>query len=567
MKRMISFFLMAAIVISVFFCGAISAGAKKSGDFEYDVLKDGTAQISAYLGKSSTITIPEKLGKYTVTSLGWNWLDEKSVKVLNLPATITKIDRYAFPATQANNIDENNPEFKSIDGIVFNKSGTKLIQFPPKKLKNSVYTIPDGVQTIGDSAFAHSELKGVVFPDSVNKLEECALYCCEKLESVTIPENVEVLEWECFANDSSLKSVTLSKNLKKIKDSCFNWCSSLKKIELPEGLERIEYEAFGMTDISEIKLPSTLKYLSGFSGTRIKSVDVPASVETIDNHCFADCDDLKTVKLHEGLKKIGDCVFFYCGSLKSLKIPSTVERIEGDPFVETKIKELTLPENLKYLGIDKSDFGVFPTSLKKLSISKSNKYYSTKNGLLYNKKRTKFLYYPNNRGLKTLKFPESVTTVRGNAFSGAYLKKVVVGGKMRKVGKYAFAHACIDTVVFRKGLKTLGSYSFYFAQVGKIKLPNTVKKIEKAACSASNLQKINIPKSVKSIGAEAFFGADLGKITIYPTVKKIGKEAIGIIYGECGSNGGVNKNTVIRCKKNSAAYKYAKKYKVKYELM
>ena len=119
----------------------------------------------------------------------------------------------------------------------------------------------------------------------------------------------------------------------------------------------------------------------------------------------------------------------------------------------------------------------------------------------------------------------------------------------------------------KKGLKTLGSNSFYFAQIYRIKLPDTVKRIEKGACDACSLSKINIPKSVKYIGASAFFGADLGKITIYPTVKKIGKEAIGILYGECGSNGGVNKNTIIRCKKNSAAYKYAKKNKIKYELM
>lgn len=567
MKKLISFLLSITVLTSVLFCGAVTAEAKKSGDFEYDVLRDGTAEITAYLGKNNTITIPEKLDKYTVTSLGWNWLDEKTVRVLNVPATIIKIDGYPFPATHAVNIDENNPKFKSIGGVVFNKSGTKLLRFPPKKLRNSVYTVPDGVQTIGDSAFSHSELKGVNFYDSVTKLEECAFYSCEKLESVIIPEKVEVLELECFANDTNLKSVTFNKNLKTIKKNCFNWCASLKKVELPKGLERIENEAFGMTAISSIALPSTLKHLSGFSGTKIKSVNVPASVETIDDHCFADCEYLKTVSLHNGLKKIGDCAFFYCDSLKSLKIPSTVTSIEGDAFVETRITELVLPRNLKHLDNSKSDFGVFPDSLKKLTISKSNKYFSTRNGLLYNKKLTKFLYYPNRRGLKKLVFPKTVTSIRGNAFSGADLKKVVVGGRMKRVGKYAFAHSDIDIVVFGKGLRILDSYSFYFAQVRKIVLPNTVKKIEKAACRASSLRVINIPKSVRSIGAEAFFGADLGKVTIYPTVKTIGKEAIGILYGECGINGGVNKNTIIRCRQNSAAYKYAKKNKIKYELM
>lgn len=118
-----------------------------------------------------------------------------------------------------------------------------------------------------------------------------------------------------------------------------------------------------------------------------------------------------------------------------------------------------------------------------------------------------------------------------------------------------------------KGVKKIGKGSFYFSQVYRVKLPNTVTRIEDEAFYASSLCKINIPKSVKYIGKEAFFGAELGKITIPPTVKKIGRDAIGILYGECGSNGGVNKNTVIRCKKDSAAHKYARKYKVKFELM
>ncbi len=567
MKKLTSIFLSAIILFCIFACGAASASAKKSGEFEYEVLKDGTAEIIAYLGKSDTITIPDKIGKYTVTSMGWYWLDEKKVKVLNIPATITKIDREAFLASQEVNIDENNPKYKSIDGVVFSKNGTKLIQFPYKKNKNSVYTVPDGVQVIGDSAFRGAYLKGVELPDSVNRIEQSAFQGCEELESIVIPDKVTTLEMWSFSNCASLKSVVLSKNLKKIVTYCFEWCSSLKSITFPEGLERIENEAFSNTAISSLKLPKTLKYLSGFEGINIKSVEIPSSVETLGDNCFAYCNKLKSVKLHKGLKKIGDCVFFYCGALKSLKIPSTVTELEGDPFTESGIKELTLPKSLKKLDIGKSTFGVFPKTLKKLSISKSNKYFTTKNGLLYNKKKTKFLYYPSKHKQKTFKLPESVKSIGGNAFSGADIKKVVVGKKLKKVDKNAFNNAYIKTLEFMKGVKKIGKGSFYFSQVYRVKLPNTVTRIEDEAFYASSLCKINIPKSVKYIGKEAFFGAELGKITIPPTVKKIGRDAIGILYGECGSNGGVNKNTVIRCKKDSAAHKYARKYKVKFELM
>lgn len=567
MKKITSMFLSLIMIIGLFIVLPAGAEAIRSGKFEYELRKDGTAEITGYTGSETTITVPEKLGGYTVSRLGWYWMSETKVKILNLPSTVSSYDSHAFSADKltAINVDENNPEFMSIDGVLFTKNAEKLIKYPASKGKNTVYTVPDGVQIIGTDAFAHSAVKGINLPNSVTELKTGAFYCCEKLTSVTVPKKVKKLEPECFYNCTKLKTINLNKELKEIGEHCFEFCD-ISSIKFNEGLEKIGNNAFAFNTVKTLKLPASLKYLSGFDNTSVTKVDVPASVETLGEGSFSECWKLKKVTLHKGLKTIGEVSFFDCNNLKSIKIPSTVTHIEADCFVDTKIKKITLPESLKKLDVAKSFFGVFPDSLKKLSISKSNKKFSTKNGILYNKKRTKILYYPNSRGLKKFKLPNSVKTIPANCFNGAVIEKLTVGKKIKVIGKEAFAHSSIGTVVFKKGLKTIKSYAFDFSYVDTVKLPNTVKTIESGAFSASSLSRINIPKSVRTIGKEAFFGTNLGKITVPPSVKKIGKYAIGILYGECGTYGGVNKNTVIRCKRNSAAYKYAKKYKVKYEL-
>lgn len=440
MKKIISLIL--SLTIGIFTTFSVAAGAKTSGKYKYNILKNNTASITEYTGNEENLTIPETLGGYTVTKL--------------------------------------------------------------------------------DSS--------------------------------------------AFEDKSKLKTVTLNDNLVEIGDSCFMDCEKLSKINFNRKLKKIGENAFEFTNIKSVDLPNSLTYLNGFNFTKLKEITIPSSVKTIGDWAFYECP-LTKVELNKGLESIGAEAFCYCENLKEIKFPSTLKKVGSDAFSQTGITEITIPEKLTNINIKKTDFGVFSEKLKKITVSKKNKKYSSKSGILYNKKKTQLLYYPPKRGKKTFKTPKSVKTICQGAFNSAKIKKVIVTGNVKKVEKEAFAHSKTPTVIFKKGVKTIENYAFYFSEVNKVTLPNGLKKIASQTFSASRLSKVNIPKSVKKIGAEAFFGTDLKTITVPSTVKKIGKYAIGILYGECGSYGGVNKNTIIRCKYNSAAYKYAKKYKVKYKLM
>ncbi len=488
-----------------------------------------------------------------------------SLKTVTIPSTVKKIAYDAFECKKLTKyvVAESSPYYSADDGILYNKSKTKIICVPNGKKLTGKFTVADGVREINKYTFSDKGITELVLPDSVIKLGEESFYSCEKLKSVTFGSGLREIGMSCFENCEKLSKVNFNKGLKTIGERSFANCG-LTSIDLKEGLETIKKEAFYINKIKSAKLPNTIKYLSGFGDTYLEEIDVPDSVEIIGEDCFSMCWNLKSIKLHNGLKKIGETAFFYC-PIKTINIPSTVTQIDSDAFVETNLKEIKLPASLKHIEIAKSTFGSFPKNLKKLTISKSNKYYKTKDGVLYNKKMSEVRYLTS-RYRKTYTTPKSVKRIAPQAFNDTNIKKVIVRGKVKTIPCGAFSNAYIDTVIFKKGVRTIKARAFDFSYVDTVRLPNTVKKINASAFSTCSLRKINIPKSVKSIGREAFFGTDLGKITVPPTVKKIGKDAIGILYGECGSYGGVNKNTVIRCKKNSAAYKYAKKQKVKYEL-
>jgi hypothetical protein len=132
---------------------------------------------------------------------------------VNIPAGVVQIGDIAFYecGVTAIHVDAANPDYRSIDGVLFDKSGTELLQWPPGK--TGAAQIPDGVERIGPYAFAGcAGLSRLSLPSGLRELGEGACWRCTALTSVAFPSTLERLGQRAFAYCPALETACFSGN-------------------------------------------------------------------------------------------------------------------------------------------------------------------------------------------------------------------------------------------------------------------------------------------------------------------------------------------------------------------
>jgi len=137
-----------------------------------------------------------------------------NLRSVTIPASVTSIGRGAFTGCinlTSINVDADNAAYESVDGVLFTKGRTVLIQYLVGK-QNSSYTIPASVTSIGRGAFGFcTNLASITIPASVTSIGESAFGFCTNLTSITIPASVTSIGDFAFSNCRSLRTVTLSR--------------------------------------------------------------------------------------------------------------------------------------------------------------------------------------------------------------------------------------------------------------------------------------------------------------------------------------------------------------------
>ena len=224
------------------------------------------------------------------------------------------------------------PNLKNLDIAEVNITALPIQAFyKSTNVENLI--LPNTLITIGEEMFYQSKLKTVVIPANATTIGNSAFEQCASLISIDIPANVETIGTAVFWGCSSLTTVTFEKGsqLKTIGGGssyygAFSYCTALTSIEIPASVETIGASAFkGCSKLATVTFEkeSQLKIIGGgygysYSGTfyyygafsdctALKSIEIPASVETIEVVAFKGCSSLITVTFEKGsqLKIIG----------------------------------------------------------------------------------------------------------------------------------------------------------------------------------------------------------------------------------------------------------------------
>lgn len=294
-------------------------------------------------------------GAYTVpdgvTSIGNDAFSGCSALTsVNIPASVTTIAEGAFvecSALSVINVHPDNPNYASVDGVLFDKDLTVLIQCPAGFAGD--YIIPVGIISIGDWAFDNcSVLTSVTIPDSVTSIGNATFAGCSLLASVIIPDSVTSIGNLAFNGCSSLTSVTIPASVTNIGWCAFQHCTSLTSVTIPDSVTSIGLVSFSecttLTSISvhpnnpnyasvdgvlfDKKLTVLIRCPGGFSG----ACTIPDGVTSIDFAAFADCTSLTSIIIPNSATSIGDSAFSGCSALITVTIPDSVTTIGDEAF-------------------------------------------------------------------------------------------------------------------------------------------------------------------------------------------------------------------------------------------
>ena len=349
LNKITSVLLSAIMVIGLFSVIPFAAGAETkgtSGSFEYTVLDDGTAGITKYIDNGSkTADVPDTIDGYKVTEIGEFAFQEcASLTTITIPGSVTKIDgnaisNYGCTALTDIKVDNDNSNYTSVDGVLFNKDKTEILLYP--RAKASSYVIPSSVTKIGASAFYYcTNLTSVTIPSSVTKIGVSAFYYCKKLTNVNIPSGVKYIGSGAFNTCESLPSITIPSSVTLIEYGVFGCCKDLKSIE-------VEADNECYTSVDGVLFNKDKTIIMSYPNAKGSSYVIPDSVTEIDRLAFENCANLKSVTIPDSVTKIGFCAFAVCTGLTSITIPSSVTNIDSCAFQScVNLTSVTIPEGV-----------------------------------------------------------------------------------------------------------------------------------------------------------------------------------------------------------------------------
>ena len=252
---------------------------------------------------------------------------------------------------------------------------------------------------------------------------------------------------------------------------------------------------FYRENINTVKISNGITRIGdcAFDGLGITSITIPDSVTSIGNDAFGDCENLTDITIPDSVTSIGDYTFYGCKSLTSITIPCSVTSIGDYTFYGCKsLTSITIPCSVTSIGNDA--FG-FCENLTNITIPDS----VTSIG------EDAFYYCAS---LTSITIPNSVTSIENFTFYGCTsLTSITIPNSVTSIGNYTF-YGCtsLTSITIPDSVISIGNYTFYgCTSLTSITIPDSVISIGWCAFyDCASLTSITIPNSITSIGLEAF---------------------------------------------------------------
>lgn len=237
---------------------------------------------------------------------------------------------------------------------------------------------PEGLRSIGESAFDSSQIKEITFPASLETIGTSAyiytgsvetfttyssmnlpggFLAFHPLRSINMVGNMDAIPDWAFQSVESLTSLSLPASLRSIGNHVFSNVKSLKTITFPAGLQSIGANVFTNAPVENFISYSSMPIYeySFLKGSTLRNVQIFGNVETIGSNAFDSATALSTVTLPASLKTIGLSAFANARSLTSITIPSGLENISANSFETGQFT------NIIYNGSNSSIFTTLQT--------------------------------------------------------------------------------------------------------------------------------------------------------------------------------------------------------------
>ena len=447
------------------------------------------------------------------------------------------------------------------------KMGAALKENPNAKIILDLGDVSGLTEIPQEALAANNALFGIILPKTgLTKIGYWALGALYNVKNIEIPASVTEIDKAAFQECISLESIVIPEGIAQISERTFNWCKNLETITIPVTVTSIGFEAFNgcealttinyagtkalwdeifIDDKNECLSKATINYgniseiptetvevavseaasrIAGLSGRNRVIMTGECSSETVSQIGNALKNSSAQVLLDlsdvSGLTEIPQACFRESNSLVEITLPECVTNINNWTFAYSNLRAINIPANVEYIA---NEAFVGCVQLTNIDVAENNSYFSSENGVIYNKEKSVLLSYPSASG--RVEFLDSVIRIGDYAFKNSRIETLNIPDHITSMGVGAFYNCySLTSVESFGGVSSIPNLAFYCCtSLESITVPENIISIGSSVFDCCvNLKDVEIQGNISVIDDRTFYNCrDMNTISIPASVTEI----------------------------------------------